>query len=120
MKYLLIAILIMSVIFAVLAGLMINKGEGYRLENVQLKARNDMLEISLNEKDKIIKAQKNDIIGLNQELEQLSISNQANEMFIYTVTEDYKQALRYIDMAEYILGKQGIDYYYIGRRNVVK
>lgn len=109
MKKLLTAILISAVIVAFLTGLMIYKAEGYKEQASQLKARNNMLEISLIEKDKIIKAQKNTITGLNQQVEQLTISNTANEMYIQDLESATLHMATYISYVNLTLRDSGIE-----------
>jgi uncharacterized protein YxeA len=85
-------------------------------KNYQLTQRSQLLEMTVIEQDKQIKDLQHTITGLNQANEQVTVKYVANELMVATLSDKYREALSYITMAEWILGKQNITYLYTGER----
>ena len=82
----------------------------------QATARINMLEIDIIAKQHIIKDLRADNVVLSADVDRLNTRTIADGMMIAKLTDNYATALRWIGMAEWILGKQGITYIFAGER----
>ncbi len=102
--------LVISIITTIIVCIALPKINKIKAENILLQEQVKSLNIQLNVKDIQVKDLQDDITGLNQEVEYLTIEVMGTGYELNELNKQYTITSIWNDMAEYILLKQGIEF----------
>jgi len=105
--------IILGIIIIAMAIVAFIRIEKIKHESADLRNYVKQLEVNLNIKDIQIKDLQSELTGAYQEMEYYAIKYHGNALALYQLEDKYRVTKSYAGMAEYILIKQGIEFYQV-------
>ena len=109
----------MKVLLILIISLMISTSVSCTSEpNINWEERYDMLYLEHLDVENQKDIARGEVVKLEQAVIDLKVVYSTKSLAYDNLVDDYKTALRFIDMAEYIIHEAGIEFVYVGPRRV--